>query len=174
MLPFDYHPNFLQMCVQSLVSSAPLAWLFSKFLHTLDRPVLKLSQGRHSLTSLLAGVPVVLLTTTGARSGLPRTLPLVGIPVNGSIVLIATNWGQKHHPAWYHNLRAHPQVTASVNGQTRTYVARETLGEERQRYWQMGVRIYPGFARYIERSGNRHIPVMLLEPADSRVGSEKS
>jgi hypothetical protein len=51
-------------------------------------------------------------------------------------------------------------------------VARETFGEERQRYWQMGVRVYIGFARYIKRTGNRHIPVMLLEPPGSPSGNE--
>jgi deazaflavin-dependent oxidoreductase (nitroreductase family) len=167
LLPFDYHPNFLQRRVQKLVSRPALARIFSKFLHAVDGPMLKMSGGLRSLTRLLAGVPVVLLTTRGARSGMERTTPLLGLPVEGRIILIASNWGQKHHPAWYYNLKAHPEVTATLDGQTRAYTAREAAGEEYQRYWQMGVRVYPGYTSYVERAGGRHIPVMVLEPRDA-------
>jgi deazaflavin-dependent oxidoreductase (nitroreductase family) len=79
-------------------------------LHHLDRPVLRLSRGRYSLTRLLAGLPVVTVTTIGAKSGQPRSLPLVALPDGEHVILIASNYGQKHHPAWYYNLRAHPEV----------------------------------------------------------------
>src|SRR5947209_1572003 len=76
----------------------------------LDRPIHRLTRGRHTMGSLLSGLPVVMLTTTGARSGKPRTVPILGIPVQGGVAVIASNWGQQHHPSWYHNLRAHPEA----------------------------------------------------------------
>lgn len=163
MLPFDYRPNPIQRGVQRLTSTAVLARVFSKFLHNVDRPLLAWSRGRWSLTRLLAGVPMILLTTHGARSGQARTQPLVGLPVEGKIILIATNWGQARHPAWYHNLKAHPQARVTLGGETFDVTARQTEGDERQRYWEMAVRVYPGYALYVERTGGRKIPVMALE-----------
>src|SRR5262245_20064927 len=89
--------------------------------------------GRATLTSALAGLAVVLLTTTGAKSGLPRTLPLLCIRDERSpstFALVASNWGQTHYPAWYFNLKANPQAVGSIRGQVQTYVAHEASGEE--------------------------------------------
>jgi deazaflavin-dependent oxidoreductase (nitroreductase family) len=142
------------------------AWLFSHTAHRLDRPVTRLSKGRFSLTGMLAGLPVVTLTTIGARSGQPRTIPLVGIPKGDKVVLIASNFGRAHHPAWYHNLRANSQATLAIHGQARSYVAREATGAEREAYWRKAVGLYPGYAAYQRRTRGREIPVMVLTPIE--------
>lgn len=133
-------------------------------MHHIDQLVLRLSNGRYSASSVAAGLPIVTLTTTGAKSGAPRSVPLVGIPDGEDVILIASNWGQTFYPAWYHNLRAHPQAALSINGRTGTYTAREAIGEERERYWQMATRLYRGYDLYKQRTGGRPIPVMVLTP----------
>ena len=76
----------------------------------------------------MAGLPIVAVTTIGAKSGQPRSFPPVAIPDGGNVILIASNFGQHNHPAWYYNLRAHPEVQLTYEGKTVTYLARETDG----------------------------------------------
>lgn len=150
---------------RSVASSRPGARIFSRLMHHLDRPVFRLTKGKHSAASIFTGLPIVMLTTTGAKSGLSRTVPLLSLPVAGGYVVIASNWGQRHHPAWYHNLKAHPRVHLAVQGQEEgTYFARECEGAERERLWQAALQRYPGYALYAGRSGGRPIPVILLTP----------
>lgn len=157
----------LHRLVQGIASTAAGSWLFARLAHRLDGPILRLTAGRVSLTSLLAGLPIVTLTTTGAKSGKPRSVPLVGLPDGDQIILIASNFGQTHYPAWYHNLRAYPEATLTINGQTGRYVAEEVTGEEREAYWRQAVALYPGYAAYRRRVGARHIPVVRLMPVQS-------
>ncbi len=159
-----HRPNTVQRFLHVIPKSRPGAWLFARTLHHLDRPIQRLSGGRQSLTHLLAGLPVVTVTTLGAKSGQPRSLPLVAVPDGENVILIASNFGQKHHPAWYYNLRAHPEVQLTYEGQTVTYLACETDGAERERCWQRAVALYSGYALYKERAGQRKIGVFLLTP----------
>ncbi|MCK6569440.1 MAG: nitroreductase/quinone reductase family protein, partial [Anaerolineales bacterium] len=76
----------------------------------------------------------------------------------------ASSFGREHNPGWYYNLKAHPECEVSLNGRTGNYVARETEGDEYERYWRMAVSIYAGYEKYRERAVPRHIPLMLLEP----------
>ena len=122
------------------------------------------SNGEHSLTTLITGLPLITLHTTGARSGLPRSTFLIAIPYDENIVLIASYFGSQQHPAWYHNLLAHPEVQVSLNGRTKTFLARQTSGAERQACWEQAVSLYPGFEAYRRRAKGREIPVMVLEP----------
>jgi len=160
----QHRPNAVQRTLHPILRTKASGWFLARTLHHFDRPVLRLSRGRYSLTSLLVGLPVVTVTTIGAKSGQPRSLPLVAIPDGEHVILIASNFGQKHHPAWYYNLRTHPEVQLTYEGKTVTYVARETFGEERERCWQRAVEIYSGYARYKERAGQRQIGVFLLTP----------
>lgn len=133
----------------------------------LDRAVSRLTDGRHTMTALVTGLPMVQLTTTGARSGKLRTVFLVGMAHGGDVILIASNFGQKHHPAWYHNLKANPQIMLSVVGQpARPFQAREAGGAERRRLWREVVDLYAGYARYARRAGSRQIPVIVLSPLE--------
>ena len=159
------NPNLLQRSVQTVAATALGAKLLVPTAHRLDKWVLQLSGGRTTMVGLTAGVPVVWLTSIGAKSGEPRKVPLIGIPDGPNIVLIASNFGQTHHPAWYHNLRKNPQATISVGNQSAIYFAREATGAEYDRIWQRAVSLYAGYSAYKERTGGRAIPIMVLEPA---------
>ncbi|MEM7112826.1 MAG: nitroreductase family deazaflavin-dependent oxidoreductase [Chloroflexota bacterium] len=140
------------------------AWLGANMLYALDRWWMRLSNGRSSLTAILTGLPIITITTTGAKSGQPRTQPLVGIPNGDKLVIIASNFGQKRNPAWYYNLRANPQATVVINGRSQTMLARETDGAEREQYWETAVATYVGYALYKKKASHRKIPVLLLTP----------
>lgn len=164
------HYSLFHSLMQKFASSRPGAWFFARALHHLDRIFLKLSNGRATLSSIFTGLPVVVLTTTGVKSGLPRTLPVLGIRDAGDpnlLAVIASNWGQDHHPAWYFNLKRNPIATCSIQGQVKTYTAHEACGEEYERFWHYAVDTYPGFPLYKQRAGERHIPIMILAVAGS-------
>jgi deazaflavin-dependent oxidoreductase (nitroreductase family) len=156
--------NALQRGIRRFAASGPGSWIFARVLDHLDRPVYRATRERHTLTSLVAGLPTVVLTTTGARSGRPCSVPLVGLPTPEGIAVIASNYGRPHHPAWYHNLRADPEAEIAVDG-TRTRVrAVEVEGERRARIWQEALKTYPGYSTYERRASNRRIGVFVLEP----------
>jgi deazaflavin-dependent oxidoreductase (nitroreductase family) len=160
--------NAVQRALRRLVASAPGAWFFARVLDHLDRPVYRLTRGRHTLSSLVSGLPVVMVTTTGRRSGRPRTVPLLGLPTPGGMALIASNFGLERHPGWYHNLCAHPEAELEVAGRRQRCRAVEVEGERRAAIWQQGLLVYPGWAQYEARAPGRRIRVILLEPVDRR------
>jgi deazaflavin-dependent oxidoreductase (nitroreductase family) len=143
----------------------PMSWLYARTLHHIDRIVFRRTRGRETFTSWVTGLRVVMLTTTGAKSGSPRTLPVIGIPVDDRLVVIASNYGQRHNPAWYHNLQAYPRASVFVDGASRDVVARELMGDERECWYARGIGIYPGWRQYRKRAEPRQIPVVELHPA---------
>jgi len=157
--------NVFQRGLRRFASSGPGSWLFARILHRIDRPVYRLTRGRHTFASLLSGLPVVMLTTRGARSGLERSVPVLGFPTADGLVVIASNYGQERHPAWHHNLRAHPQGEVTVSGSQRRFSAVEAEGERRERIWREGLTIYPGWSTYERRAAHRRIAVWVLEDA---------
>lgn len=112
-------PMAWQRAMQRVAASQPGSWFFSRWLHYVDAPVLRLSKGRVSIPALIAGLPVIALTTTGAKTGRQRTTPLVALEDGDRLVIIASSWGRKRHPSWYYNLRAHPGATVTIRGRTR-------------------------------------------------------
>lgn len=144
------------------ISSPPVAWLYLNIFPHIDRPLLRLTGGRVSLT---VGAPVLLLTTRGAKSGQLRTTPLVYVRDGDNIALIASNGGQPRNPAWYYNLRANPDAELTVGERSGRYLAHEAQGVERERLWRKAVALNPGYAVYQRRAGGRVIPVMVLVPA---------
>lgn len=156
--------NWLRRLIRTIAGTGPGAWMFSHTLHHLDRLTLRLTGGHMAAAAVLGGLPLVTVTTIGAKSGQPRSIPLVGIPDEQNIILIASNWGNTRHPAWYHNVCAHSEVTVTVNGRSLPYMAHELSGAERDRCWQKAVATYAGYTAYVRRAGNRQIPVMLLVP----------
>jgi deazaflavin-dependent oxidoreductase (nitroreductase family) len=156
--------NALQRGLRRFGASGPGSWLFARVLDRVDRPVYRATRGRHTLTSLLSGLPVVVLTTTGARSGRSCSVPLVGLPTPDGIAVIASNYGQADHPAWYFNLRANPTAEIAVDGARTRVRAVEVDGERRARIWEQGLAIYPGWSTYDRRASNRRIAVFVLEP----------
>ena len=155
--------NGLQRFLRRFAASGPGSWLFARVLHHIDRPVHRLTRGRYTFANLLSGIPVVMLTTIGARSGQPRTVPVLGIPTRGDVAVIGSNFGQHRHPAWSHNLRAHPDATVSIDGVSRRVRAVEADDERRAEIWRDGLRMYPGFAQYERRASHRRISVFVLQ-----------
>ncbi len=163
-MTINYDPNFLQRANSQLTKFKPMAWLFSHTMHHLDRAVYKMSNGRFTAVSLLTGLPVVILTTTGAKSGKARAMPLIATPNGNDLILIASYYGNRRHPGWYHNLKATPACTVERNGRALPYTAREAKGEEKAACWQLAAQIFPNYNTYKSRTKGREIPLMLLTP----------
>ena len=152
----------------------PIARGFS----VLNRAMITASRGR--LGSSFRKAPVILLTTTGRKTGKPRTWPLVGLAIApregsqgsgasdgsgataGGWVVVASNGGHDAHPAWYLNLMADPAATVEVRGRSVDVRAREVDGAERSALWGAFVDLYSGYADY-EEATDRTIPVLVLE-----------
>lgn len=109
-----------------------------------------------------AGAPLMLLTTTGAKSGQPRTAPLVHTTDGDRLVIIASKGGADTNPDWYHNLVANPTATVELPDETFTVRARIADDEERERLYSAQAALMPNFAEY-ERNTSRQIPVFVLE-----------
>jgi deazaflavin-dependent oxidoreductase (nitroreductase family) len=110
----------------------------------------------------LEGRPLLLLTTTGARSGQRRTTPMMYIPDSDRHIVIASNIGAPTHPDWFHNLVAHPEVTVEVGSETFDAAAIVLEGMPRQHLWTKIVELYPFFAEHQAKT-TRQIPVIVLE-----------
>lgn len=113
----------------------------------------------------MRGMPVVVLTMRGARTGKTRKVPLMRVEHDGRYAAVASMGGAPQHPVWYYNLLAHPDLVLQ-DGLERTRMrARELSGEERAVWWDRAVAAYPDYAAY-QRRTTRTIPVFVLEPAD--------
>ena len=111
------------------------------------------------------GAPILLLHTTGAKSGLERINPMMYQDLgDGRIAVLASKAGADTHPDWYHNLVANPATTAEIGTETRTFVARTAPTDERTPIWSKQKDDYPGFAGY-ETNTDREIPVVILDPS---------
>ncbi|MGW0045377.1 nitroreductase family deazaflavin-dependent oxidoreductase [Rhodococcus sp. NPDC003348] len=148
-----------------------VAWANTRVLrwHHIDRAVFRLTNGRKTVSGALSGSPLLMLTTTGARSGVRRTVPVLGLPDGDRWVVIASNYARQANPSWYHNLRACPDATMTLAGSPpRAVRAHEAVGAERDRLWALGVRTFPPWARYERQVTGRRIPIMVLESAGGR------
>lgn len=124
----------------------------------------KLSGG--AFGTKLSGMPVLLLTTTGRKSGRKRTVPLTHQRDGDNFVVIASNGGNENHPAWYLNLRASPDAEVTI-GREKTRVRAEIADTaDRERLYASAVEKYGGYADY-QREAARTIPVVVLKPVDS-------
>lgn len=111
----------------------------------------------------LFGSPVLLLITTGRKTGARRASPLLYLEDGESMVLVASNGGAPVHPAWYLNLRANPEATVEVRGREIRVRAEETSPEEKERLWPKLVAMYSDYETYRRRT-DRSIPVVVLRP----------
>ena len=111
----------------------------------------------------ISGLPILLLTTTGRKSGKKRTMPLVYLSDGDNMVVIASNGGADQDPAWWLNLRANPKAEVQVGRYAETIVAEKATGEERERLWRDVVEMYHGYDEY-RRLTKREIPVVVLQP----------
>ena len=124
--------------------------------------VYRASDGR--VWGKMFGGPVLLLNTTGRKSGQRRTTPLLYVMDSEDFVVIASNGGAPSHPAWYLNLRANPCVDIQQGDGIRTMIARTADGIEHAQLWERLVHQFPVAARY-QRKTSRMIPVVILRPA---------
>ena len=158
--------NLLHRSLRRFGATRPGSWFFARTLDHLDRFVYRATRGRTTAASVLSGLPVVMLTTTGARSGRRITTPILGMPEGNTVVVIASNYGQAHHPGWCHNLRKEPRAAVGAVGEPQHPVtAQEVEGEERERLIALAAEIYPGFPIYVERAAPRRIAVFRLIPS---------
>ncbi|KUN07124.1 deazaflavin-dependent nitroreductase [Streptomyces yokosukanensis] len=137
--------------VQRVSSTRAFAKIAPHVVPALDRTVHRLTGGRFLLSAQM--LPGVILTSTGARSGLPRTTPLACMPQEDgrSWLLVGSNFGRTGHPAWTHNLLARPDVSISWRGRDLPVTARLLTGEERARAWTALVAFWPPYATYQAR-----------------------
>ncbi len=166
-------PARWQGAIQAITATRLVAWVLARSLHQIDAVIIKFTKGRISATESLTGLPVVMLCTTGARTGKPRTVPLLALQDKNTLILIASNLGQSHHPAWYYNLCANPEVTVSRGGHSETYFACEATGTEREYYWNQAVDHYHGYDAYKSRTRGRKIPVIVLTPRAETTNCEE-
>jgi deazaflavin-dependent oxidoreductase (nitroreductase family) len=163
-----YHvrrPNLLNRGTQAFASTRPGAWLFSKLLRHADDLVGRVSRGRTSAPELLAGLPVVDVTTTGRRSGLRRTSHLIAVPYDDTLALLGTNFGQPSTPAWALNLEADPRATLRHRGTSLEAVARPATAEEHEAVLARSAAVYGGYLKYRGRITGRRLRIFVLEPA---------
>jgi deazaflavin-dependent oxidoreductase (nitroreductase family) len=123
----------------------------------------RLTGGRLGGT-FLRGAPVCLVTTTGKRSGQPRTVALLYLPDGADVVLVASKGGMSKSPAWYHNMMANPEVDVQIGAETRRMRARRASDAEKAALWPRLVAMYRDYDDYQART-TRNIPVLILSPA---------
>src|SRR5689334_4718441 len=157
--------NARQRAFQRGASTKAGAWLFSKTAHHLDRLLLARTHGRTALATLLAGLPIITVTTTGAKSGRPRALPLLGIPIDGDLALIGTNFGQTNTPGWVYNLEAHPSARVAYGDRSVDVTARRANPDETDAALVAAASVYPGYDKYRERITGREVKVFVLTPS---------
>ena len=112
----------------------------------------------------MRGVPVVVVTSVGAKSGKIRKNPLMRVEHDGRYALVASKGGAPKHPTWYFNLVAHPTVEVQDGPDRRDYTVRVLEGEERAAWWERAVAVWPDYADYQTKT-DREIPVFVAEPA---------
>jgi deazaflavin-dependent oxidoreductase (nitroreductase family) len=133
-----------------------------KIVTGIHRTIFDVTNGR--VLGRAIGMPVVKLTTTGRKSGLPRdTMLTAPVHDDAKVVLVASKGGAPRHPAWYVNLRDNPRVTITMLGRRREMVARTATAAEKAELWPAIVAAYKGYAGYQEKT-ERDIPVVILEP----------
>ena len=155
--------NPLSKVAQSLGKQKWFAEVGKKLV-PVDLAVQKRTGGRVSLLRM-AGMPYLVLTATGRRSGRPRSVPLLYVPHGEEFVVVGSNWGQQHHPAWSANLLAHPDAEVQARGRQIAVRARLVTGAERDRLWRdLITPTWPAYDVYAERAGDREIRVFVLSP----------
>jgi len=122
------------------------------------------SDGTQGTTLGDTGLPVVIITNRGARSGKLRKTPVMRVEHDGRYAAVASQGGAPTHPRWYYNLRADPQVDVQDGPRRQAMTARELSGPEREQWWERAVAAYPPYAEYQQKT-SRQIPVFVLEPA---------
>jgi deazaflavin-dependent oxidoreductase (nitroreductase family) len=147
------------MPVEDVYEPSPRAWVRDQV------ELYERSGGTQGTTLRDTGLPVVIITNRGVRSGKLRKTPVMRVEHDGRYAAVASQGGSPAHPQWYHNFRANPAVQLQDGADRRDMIAREVSGEERAQWWERAVAAYPPYAEYQQKT-TRQIPVFVLEPAD--------
>lgn len=156
--------NPVQRSLRAIIASRPGAWVGKRVLHRLDLVARRLLPRRTVPSQWLAAVPVGMLTTVGARSGQPRTVPLMLAPLDEGWGVIASHYGSQRPPGWYFNLRAHPYAALEVDGVVHRVRAEQVQGVDRERVRAAALRWYAGYTAYEQRAGGRDLGFFVLHP----------
>ncbi|MGC0387017.1 deazaflavin-dependent oxidoreductase (nitroreductase family) [Streptomyces sp. SAI-129] len=124
------------------------------------------SGGTEGTTLMDTGLPVIVLTTRGARSGKLRKTPLMRVEHEGRYAAVASLGGAPKHPVWYFNVKADPRVELQDGPVKQDMTAREVTGAEKAEWWERAVAAFPPYADYQEKT-DREIPVFVLEPSEA-------
>jgi len=156
--------NQFQRVLEKFAASRPGSWFYLHIGNPIDRRLLPATNGRISLS---LGVPVLCLEVRGAKSGQIRRTPLLFFELGDELAIVASATGRPRHPAWYHNVRANPEVKIyAPGGRSDIYTARVVGADERERFWQAARDFYSGFDVYEDRvAGVREIPIVALRRA---------
>ncbi|MFD5469724.1 nitroreductase family deazaflavin-dependent oxidoreductase [Streptomyces sp. NPDC127105] len=146
------------MALEGVYEPSPAQWVREQV------ELYESSGGTEGTTLLDTGLPVILLTTVGARSGRIRKTPLMRVEHEGRYAVVASQGGAPKHPFWYFNLKADPRVELQDGPVKQDMAAREVTGAEKAQWWERAVAAFPPYAEYQEKA-SREIPVFVLEPA---------
>jgi deazaflavin-dependent oxidoreductase (nitroreductase family) len=137
--------------------------MLSRTMPGVDALTLKLTRGRTTYTEGVAALSTIYLTTRGAKTGQPRTVPVLAVVVGDDLAVVGSNWGRPHHPGWVHNLLADPHATVARHNRRIDVVAREATGADAARIWAAARVLYRGFRTYPARTQRRTIRVFILD-----------
>jgi len=166
-LQYRHHPpNPLHRLVQRVAGSRPGAWLFSVTLRRSDRALIRMTAGRWSVTSALAGLPVIEVIAVGKLTRRPRSVFLLGIPFGEGIAVAGANFAQSRQPGWVTNLAAYPEAEVVYRGRRVRVVARPVSDVEFAQIQSLAADVYPGSAAYVRRIRDRQLRVFVLTAAD--------
>ena len=166
---FDYRvkpPNRLQRALQRAAGRKRVSSTLQRTLYPLDKTLHRASGGRSTVASLFTGLPVILLTTTGARTRRDRVSPLMGVPMAGNLAVIGSNFGTEATPGWVYNLEANPAAMVTYRDLRIAVVARRANRQETDRAFELAATGYAAFSAYRTRAVHREIKVFTLEAAD--------
>jgi deazaflavin-dependent oxidoreductase (nitroreductase family) len=155
------HLNPIQRFFAWLAATPIGTWLIREVATRIDPTLIYATHGKVNVGKLV-GIRELLLTTTGAKTGLPRTVPLLYFEDSGRYVVIGSNVGMKFDAGWVVNLRKNPEAIISIDGQEHPCIAAEVPSPERERLYATAETIYAGFRQYQQRAAPRHIPVFTL------------
>ena len=158
--------NQIQRWIIALASTRLLSAVSRRILPSLDRLALRITGGRSTVTSVSSGLPVLWLTTRGAKTGAERTVPLIGFPLDGDLAILGTHFGHGTTPGWVHNLEFNPDAKVAFRGAEVLVRARPADPREESATWDRAATAYPGYEEYAGRASHRSIRVFVLEPME--------
>ena len=137
--------------------------LFIKWFMSINAFFLRVSRGR--IGSKLGTQTILLLHTTGRKSGEERVIPIAYFDFEGKYLIVASNWGKDQNADWYLNLQKEPRAVLDVKGKSIQVQSREAQGEEYERLWKFATEKHPPYLNY-QKKTTRHIPIMVFEPVN--------